>query len=222
MLGGLPIIAEVVRSSANIMNGAKTRWSNFFHGVFLLIFVLFVGDVIHQIPLAALAAMLMVTGYRLAAPKEFMKTYYIGKEQLIIFVSTIVITLASDLLMGIAGGIIVKFIIHIVNGVPMKSLFKPFFTINEPDKDHYIIDVEHSAIFSNYIGLKKHLDALPRGKQITVDFSDATLVDHTVMEHMHEMAEKYVETGGTFNIVGLDQHKPLSEHKFASRKKSAV
>jgi len=222
MLGGLPIIAEVVRSSANINNGAKTRWANFFHGVFLLIFLLFVGDVIHQIPLAALAAMLMVVGYRLASPKEFMKTYRIGKEQLIIFSATIIITLASDLLIGIIGGIIIKFIIHTINGVPVKSLFKPFLTINQPDQEHYTIDVEHSAIFSNYIGLKKQLDALPKGKQITVDFTNAKLVDHTVMEHIHEMAEKYEETGGHFNIVGLQAHKPLSNHPFASRKKSVI
>jgi MFS superfamily sulfate permease-like transporter len=92
-LGGLPIIAEVVRSSANATNGAKTRWANFFHDTFLLIFVVFLGQIIHQIPLAALAAILMVTGYRLASPKEFRKTYKAGKEQLLIFVATIILHL---------------------------------------------------------------------------------------------------------------------------------
>lgn len=218
-LGGLPIIAEVVRSSANVTNGAKTRWANFFHGTFLLIFVVFLGQIIHQIPLAALAAMLMVTGYRLASPKEFRKTYKAGKEQLLIFVATIIFTLATDLLIGIAAGIIVKIIIHLVNGVPLKSIFKPFLTIVSEDEENYLIDVEHSAIFSNYIGLKKQLDALPRGKKITVDFTKASLVDHTVMEHIHEMEEKYNHEGGTFKIIGLTDHKPLSEHPHATRKK---
>ncbi len=218
-LGGLPIIAEVVRSSANVTNGAKTRWANFFHGIFLLVFVLFLGQLIHQIPLAALAAMLMVTGYRLASPKEFAKTHRAGKEQLLIFVATIVVTLATDLLIGIAAGIVVKIIIHLINGVPLKSLFKPFLNVEIIDNDHYVIDVAHSAIFSNYIGLKKQLDAMPRNKKITIDFTNATLVDHTVMEHIHEMAEKYNRDGGHFSIIGLNEHKPLSEHPHATRKK---
>ncbi len=219
LLGGLPIIAEVVRSSANVNNGAKTRWANFFHGGFLLVFILFLSQVIHQIPLAALAAMLMITGFRLASPKEFIKTLKIGKEQLLIFVSTIVATLATDLLIGIAVGIIVKMIIHLSNGVPLKSLFKPFLTINvSEDKNLYTIDVEHSAIFSNYIGLKKQLDKLPHGKKVLVDFTGAKLVDHTVMEHMHELAKRYEEDGGIFEILGLENHTPLSKHPFASRK----
>lgn len=217
MLGGLPIIAEVVRSSANVNNGAKTRWANFFHGLFLLIFILFLSQLIHQIPLSALAAMLMVTGYRLASPKEFTKTLKIGKEQLLIFVATIIVTLATDLLIGIAAGIIVKIIIHTVNGVPFKSLFKPFLTVNQQG-DTFYIDVEHSAIFSNYIGLKKQLDNLPRKQKVVLDFSNVKLVDHTVMEHMNELAKRYEEDGGSFNIIGLDEHKPLSTHPFATRK----
>lgn len=218
--GGLPIIAEVVRSSANITNGAKTRWANFFHGGFLLLFVLFLGQIIHQIPLSALAAILIVVGYRLASPKEFQKTYRLGKEQLLIFIATIIVTLATDLLIGIAAGIVVKLIIHTINGVPLKSLFKPFFTINTEEMDHYRIDVEHSAIFSNYIGLKKQLDTLPKGKKITVDFSETKLVDHTVMEHIHELADHYEREGGKFIIKGLDEHLPLSEHPLATQKKN--
>ncbi len=217
LFGGLPIIAEVVRSSANVNNGAKTRWANFFHGAFLLIFILFLSQFIHQIPLAALASMLMVTGYRLASPKEFAKNYHVGKEQFIIFLTTIIVTLMTDLLVGIVCGVFVKLLIHMAYGVPFKSLFKPFLTISE-EGDEYTIDVEHSAIFSNYIGLKKQLDALPRGKKITVDFSNARLVDHSVMEHIHELAAKYKQGGGSFDIVGLDSHIPLSAHPFATRK----
>lgn len=222
-IGGLPMIAEVVRSSANVNNGAKTRWSNFFHGLFLLIFVVILGTVIHQIPLAALAAMLMVTGYRLASPKEFLHMFHIGKEQLIIFVSTIIFTLATDLLIGIAVGILVKLIIHIINGVPLKNLFKPFLTITvDEEENNYTIDVQHSAIFSNYIGFKNQLDKLPRGKNITMDFTGAKLIDHTVMDKIETFAANYRLQGGSFNIIGLDGFKSFSKHALSARKKSLV
>lgn len=217
--GGLPIIAEVVRSSANVNNGAKTRWANFFHGGFLLFFVVFLGDIIHQIPLSALAAMLMVTGYRLASPGEFAKTLKVGKEQLLIFISTIVFTLATDLLIGILAGILVKLIIHTLNGVPFKSLFKPFFTMEIIDKEHYVIDVEHSAIFSNFMSLKKHVEALPDGKKITIDFTTTKLVDHSVMEHLHDLELAYERKGGEFTIIGLDNHIAISDHKHSTMKK---
>jgi MFS superfamily sulfate permease-like transporter len=219
-IGGLPIIAEVVRSSANVNNGATTRWSNFFHGAFLLFFVIFLSQLIHQIPLAALAAMLMVTGYRLASPKEFYKTLRLGKEQLVIFIATIVVTVATDLLVGIAAGIVVKLIIHTINGVPIKSMFKPFLTVNEfPDDNKIVVDVEHSAIFSNFIGFKKQLEKLPAGKELIIDFEKTALVDHTVMEAIHTFQEDYTRTGGTCTIRGFDAHSQLSEHHLSSRKK---
>ncbi len=220
-LGGLPIIAEVVRSSANVANGAVSRWSNFFHGAFLLVFLVFLSQFIHQIPLAALAAMLMVTGYRLASPKEFYKNLRIGKEQFIIFISTIIVTLSTDLLIGIAFGIIVKLIIHTVNGVPLKVLFKPFLTVQQNDKhDVFTIDVEHSAIFSNYIGFQKQLQQIPKGKTIIIDFDKASLVDGTVLESLHSFEVEYKRGGGTLIIQGLDSHEATSTHKFASRKKA--
>ena len=217
--GGLPIIAEVVRSSANINNGAKSPWANFFHGMFLLIFVVFLGGIIHQIPLSALAAMLMVTGYRLASPQSFIHTYKIGKEQLIIFVSTIIFTLAVDLLVGILAGILVKLLIHIMNGLPLKSMFKPFLTIDKTDENTYHVEVLYSAVFSNFIGFKKKIMSLPSGKTIEIDFANTKLVDHTVMENLKEMKSKYEENGGRFEILGLEEHKSLSDHHVSARKK---
>ncbi len=219
-IGGLPMISEIVRSSANINNGAKTWWSNVFHGLFLLLFVAFLPFIIHQIPLSALAGMLIYTGYRLASPKEFFKTYKIGKEQLLIFVVTIIFTLSTDLLIGIGMGILTKFIMHFLNGLPVKYIFKPLFTVTENEEQtEFTVDVFHSAVFSNYIKLKKSIDALPRGKKVIIDFSNSHLVDHTVMENLHQYASDYTHQGGIFEIQGLEHLKAFSQHDLAARKK---
>ncbi len=220
LIGGLPMISEIVRSSANINYGGRTWWSNFFHGLLLLVFVVFFPMLIHQIPLAALAAMLIFTGYRLASPKEFYKTYKIGKEQLLIFVVTVATTLATDLLVGIAVGILTKLIVHLANGLPIRYMFKPLFSVNQREETgEYIVDVYHSAVFSNYIKLKKSLDALPRKAHIIVDFTNANLIDHTVMENLHHYKHDYEHNGGSFALVGLQNHKSLSKHELSVRKK---
>ena len=222
MIGGLPMISEIVRSSANVNNGGKTIWSNVFHGIFLFVFVAFFPTFIHQIPLSALAAMLIFTGYRLASPKEFYKTYKIGKAQLVIFLITIIMTLATDLLIGIASGIVVKIIMHLLNGLPVKYMFKPLFSVTIDSKGDYIVEVFHSAVFSNYIQLKKSLDSLPRQKSIVIDFSNTNLIDHTVMDNLHHYKHEYESSGGSFVFDGLDEHIALSEHSLAARKKSYI
>ncbi len=138
-VGGLPMISEIVRSKANIDNGARTRFADMWHGVFLLLCVALIPTVLHSIPLAALAAMLVYTGYRLAHPSEFMHMYSIGKEQLAIFMTTLVTVLATDLLVGVAAGILLKMVIHIYNGVPLRSLFKPYLEVQEVDENTSLI-----------------------------------------------------------------------------------
>lgn len=123
-IGGLPMIAELVRSSANVENGAKTSWSNFFHGLILLLFVILFPKIIHSIPLASLAALLVYTGYRLASPKSFQHVLDIGTEQLLLFVITIIGVLATNLLVGVLIGVVVKIAIHLIRGVWLNNMFK--------------------------------------------------------------------------------------------------
>ena len=129
MVGGLPMISEIVRSKSNIDNGAKTRFADMWHGIFLLLCVGLIPTILHLIPLAALAAMLVYTGTRLAHPNEFLNVYRIGKEQLLLFVVTLVVVLATDLLIGVAAGIVLKMILHVANGVPLRSFFKAYVEV---------------------------------------------------------------------------------------------
>ncbi len=216
LVGGLPMISEVARSSANVANGARTRWSNMFHGVFLLIFLLLDLEFSDIIPKPALAAMLIGVGVKLAHPREFGYMLKIGKEQLAIFIATILATLATDLLIGIGVGIIVKMIFEIISGVKIKEMFRAKLEISQ---DHKNIDIiAHSAlVFSNYISLYKQLLALPSGKNVNFMLNKTAMVDHSTMENLHHFAEDYSRDGGRFLLVGLENHKQLSNHKYSAR-----
>lgn len=219
-VGGLPMISEIVRSKANIDNGARTRWADFWHGVFLFAFVASVPALLHRIPMAALAAMLCYTGFRLASPKEFINVFKIGREQLVIFVVTIVAVLATDLLIGIGIGIAAKFLIHAVNGVPPRSFFKPYLDVERTTDDTVEIRAKESAVFSNWIPFRRQIEqiGLIQKNNVIVDLSETKLVDHSVMEKLHEMERLFHEEGLKFEVRGLDAHRGLSPHGLAARK----
>lgn len=220
-IGGLPMITEIVRSSANINNGARTRWANLFHGLFLLLFVTMAANLIEMIPNTALAAILIYTGYRLASPREFQKTWAIGWDQLTIFVVTIIATLATDLLVGIFAGIMMQFILHLINGATVKSLFKSNFQISERGEE-YVVKVKDSAIFSNYLSFKQCFDRIMPSRKVVFDFSEAHIVDHTLLEHLHHFEEDYHHTGGHVLIHGMGKHTAHSEHPLATRRISVT
>jgi MFS superfamily sulfate permease-like transporter len=218
-LGGLPMISEVARSSANVNNGARTRWSNFFHGLFLLVFVALAARYMNLIPNTALAAMLISVGIKLSHPKEFIHIFQIGKDQLAVFLITIFFTLYEDLLVGIGVGIALKIVIHMFSGAPFRSLFSVQASVSFLD-NNYLLEVEKSAVFTNFLGIKSRLEAIPKGMNVTIDFSKTTLVDHSVMESIHHFEQEYTHAGGTVQIVGFENHIPFSDHKHASRRRS--
>lgn len=219
MIGGLPIIAEIVRSTANISSGARTRWSNFFHGGFMLAAIICCTVYINRIPLAALAALLVFTGYRLASPKAFKEAYDVGPEQLLIFLVTIIVTLTSDLLIGVAAGIATKFTILLLSGVSPQALFRANVTVTDNGAGSVFVQVNDSVIFSNYLSLKKQLEKITGAKDLQVDLSKAKVVDHTVMERLHEYSEEYFNLNkGVCHITGLSSHTRASRHPFSACK----
>lgn len=221
LIGGLPMIAEIVRSSANVNNGARTGWANFFHGLFLLVFVALFPELIHEIPLASLAALLVFTGYRLASPREFKKTFDVGWDQLGVFVVTIIGVLATDLLIGVAIGVAAELLFHFWRSVDWRNVVKLDRSIEEREPGVYHVQVAGAAFFGNYLGLKSDLATIPEGKTVIFDLSGTSTVDHTVMENLHHYCEDYLSKGGRAEIRGLDRLKPTSNHPLAPRKRFA-
>jgi MFS superfamily sulfate permease-like transporter len=217
VLGGLPMISEIARSSANLNNGGKSRWANFFHGIFLLIYVLVLYKVINLVPVAALSAMLVFVGFRLASPKEFKHMWHLGVEQFIIFMTTIIATLATDLLIGIAAGIFVNLLFHLVNGAPFSSLFKSGITITQPNNNTVVIELKNAALFVHNVTTNSILNNLPKGKNVLVVLGETKLVDHSYLDNLNRFIVDYEEDGGKVAIVGLDNHKKLSNHPLAAR-----
>ncbi|MEF3073653.1 SulP family inorganic anion transporter [Methylobacter sp. Wu1] len=216
LLGGLPMIAEIVRSSANIESGARTGWANFFHGLIFLVFILLFPHIIHSIPLATLAALLVYTGYRLTSPKTFQHVLSVGVEQLLLFVITIVGVLATDLLIGVALGIAAKLAIQVMRGVWLDNMFRIYFEIHRPDRQTIVVKLLGSALFSNFLPLKKTLAELEGGKTLVFDFSNGYLIDHTVMEFIDDFSRDYEAQGGKCLQIGHALEK-FSDHKLAAR-----
>ena len=221
-LGGIPMISEIVRSRANIDNGAKSKFSNMFHGLFLLAAVALIPGLLNLIPLAALAAMLVFTGSRLAHVREFAHVYHLGREQLVVFVSTIIGVLATDLLIGIFIGMGVKLLIHFINGMPISSLFRPFLSIEQVDEQTYRIAAAKSAVFSNWLMFRSQIYTygLLQEKNVIVDLSETNLVDHSTMEKLNELRRDFELKGLKLEITGLDQHLNLSQHPEGTRIRS--
>ncbi len=221
-IGGLPMIAEIVRSSANVNNGARTGWANFFHGLFLALFVVFFPHLIHEIPLSSLAALLVYTGFRLASPREFAKVLQIGKEQLAVFCITIIGVLTTDLLIGVLIGIASELVFHLLHGVHIKNLWKISYTLDETHDGHYVVAVDGSVVFSNFLALKSEVMALPAKQSIHFDLTDAYLIDHTVMEFIQHFQSDYIAHGGHCEIHGLENHTAHSDHPLATRRRQQL
>ncbi len=221
-LGGLNVVTVIARSSVNVNNGGTNRSSNFAHAMFLVSFVWLFSSQLTRIPLPALMAILVYTGYKLASPTLIKKLFTIGKEQLIIFFVTLLTTLFIDLITGIIAGILITFIIHIILNrnvlLFIQNLLKPNVLMYKESKGNYYISVKHFCTFLNFYKLKQQLDLVPEDQDVVLDLSLCQFVDHTVLENLNGYQSVFHKRGGHFEIIGLDMHGAESDHPFALRK----
>ena len=159
-LGGLNVVTVIARSSVNVNNGGSNRSSNFFHALFLVIFIVLFSTQLTRIPLPALMAILVYTGYKLASPGNIKNSFRIGREQLLIFFVTLIVTLKIGLISGIVSGVVVTFIIHIFINKSLSLFVRNWLKPNvlmfqeEDVEGSYYVSVKHFCSFLNYYRLK--------------------------------------------------------------------
>ncbi len=202
MIGGLPVTSVVVRTSANVYAGAKTRMSAVFHGIYLLVAVFVGGALLNLIPLSCLAAVLIMVGYKLAKPSVFKKTYRDGWSQFVPFMVTVVGIVFTDLLIGIALGAVVG-IIYV-----LYTNFQSTFRVVR--NEHKVtIEFEKDLYFLSKPQLKEALSDLRPGDEVVVDGTKAQFIDHDIYNMLHDYSETAKVQGINYELrnVALSRRK---------------
>ncbi len=185
MIGGLPITQVIVRSSANISFGAKTKLSAVLHGVFLLICALTIAEWLNMIPLASLATILIVVGYKLAKPALFKQMYELGWEQFAPFIITVVAIVLTDLLTGIGIGLVVALIFTLHHSYRNSYHMKRVETTEEGHSVHHIQLAEEVSFF-NKASIIQALEAIPANSKVVIDCSNSKSIAYDVVEFIHD------------------------------------
>jgi len=187
LLGAIPLTAVVVRGAANVDAGGKTKLSSLTHGILLLVAVLTIPFVLNKIPYASLCAILIMTGYNLTKQQLYKHMWNLGWKQFIPFICTISIILLTDLLIGVAIGLLIAVYFIVRNNS------KEEFTITKKHMlgiDHYTIQLHSNVTFLNKVNLKKTLDIIPNYSKLVIDGSNSTFIDHDILEIISEFHNK--------------------------------
>ncbi len=211
LIGGLPIIAVIIRSTVNIHNGAKTKWSNMYQGLLLLVFIVILSPVMRQVPLCAFAILLVYTGFKLASPAVFKQVYKQGAEQLVFFVATMILTLYTNLLIGLLGGLLLALATHMLLArVSIAQFFKMVYRsrtkLIQRQDGGYDLKIRGIANFLGVLKADKLVAQIPSGANVNIDLSETRLVGITYMDFLVEFLKTQRASGGKAFITGLDAH----------------
>lgn len=210
MIGGLPVTQVIVRSSANIAFGGKTKLSAIMHGLFLLISAITIASVLNMIPLASLAAILFMVGYKLAKPSLFKQMYALGWQQFIPFAVTIVAILLTDLLMGIMAGMAVGIFYTLLASYRNSHYMHDVVTTEQGHQVHKL-ELAEEVSFFNKANIMKALDEIPNDSKVIIDGSNSVVIDFDVLE----LIDNFEANAKTKNIVvekvHLETYKSLNQ-----------
>ena len=196
LIGGLPVTAVIVRTTANITSGAKTKLSAICHGILLLVLVIGIAELLNLIPLSCLAAVLFFVGYKLAKPSVFVHEYEKGMNQFIPFMVTISAILFTDLLIGIGIGMI--FGIFFV----IRTNYQKSVSVTELD-GMYLVKLQKDVSFLNKAPLMRHLAEIPNGSDVVLNATRARFIDHDIQEVLNDFIETSTDKNITITIEDL-------------------
>jgi MFS superfamily sulfate permease-like transporter len=188
LIGGLPVTQVIVRSSANIQSGGKTKMSAIIHGLLLLVSVLLIPSLLNKIPLSVLASILLIVGYKLAKPELFLKMYHLGWKQFVPFIVTIIGIIFTDLLIGIGLGLAIGIVVILI-----KSFQNSHFMHIEDNSNgrHKIkMTLAEEVTFFNKGAILKELESLPRETFLELDVRNTRYLDNDIVEILEDFAEK--------------------------------
>jgi carbonic anhydrase len=239
LVGGLTIIPGMVKSTANVLGGGRTQWANFYNACFLVTFLLLGHELIDMVPMAVLAAILVFIGYRLCKPALWLHVARVGTGQFVIFSITLLVTVTTDLLIGIGAGIVLELLLNLWyvglwhtlrNGsefarpslaVRFLSLFRNPVSERELDEGKYHLYLDGPLVCFNLFHVIRELGQLPHGTQAVYLHlsSRVPLVDHTTSESLRHFLEEFSGQDQSPKLVieGWDHLRPLSKHETSTR-----
>ncbi|HEX2616561.1 MAG TPA: SulP family inorganic anion transporter [Flavobacteriales bacterium] len=215
LLGGLPITQVIVRSSANMQAGGRTKLSTMLHGSLILLSLILIPGVLQAIPLAALAAILIQVGFKLAKPKLFAQLWNGGWTQFVPFIVTILGVVFTDLLKGVAMGMAVAAFIILRNNFRVPFHFR--------GKDHVpgapiLVELSEDVSFLNKASILRMLTELPPGSHIIIDATRSVELDPDVLEILNDETVRAAEKGSVIELRGLSERRRTRVRAVLSRK----
>lgn len=208
-IGGIPVTQVIVRSSVNVQTGGKTKMSTIFHGILIVLSIVLLPTVINMIPYAALAAILLQVGYKLASPKLFKHMYSLGKYQFIPFIVTVLVVVFTDLLTGIIVGMGVA-----IFNILMANYRTPIILEEQQAKDNCVkITLSQEVSFLNKGGLLQTLDHIKPGTKLIIDATKSISIDYDIIEVIESFKEKAKHTDIELEVVGISHRMPENQFK---------
>lgn len=201
VMGALPMTGVIVRSAANVQAGARTRWSAVLHGAWLLIFVVWLSFLLRLVPTAALAAILVYTGYKLMNPKTIKELWKFGKGEVFIYAATVTVIVVQDLLAGVLTGVV-------LSGLKLLYTFSHLrlaYT-QDPESHRATLSLDGAATFIGLPKIAAKLEEIPGDVELHVDMTRLTYIDHACLDLLTSWAKQHESTGGRLVIDWDSMH----------------
>ena len=209
LIGGIPMTAVIVRSSANVHAGAATKTSAFVHGLLLFLSVILLSDFLNDVPLSTLAAILLIVGFKLTKPALYRSQYRIGMDQFIPFIVTVLAILFTDLLKGIIIGMVVG--IYFILRANIKSPY--FYNKKEiSNKDVIHLKLSEHVSFLNKASIVVTLDNIPENSHVIIDGENSEYIDYDVLEAIENFKVTAEEKNIDLEIIGVPSVEVMDGH----------